>query len=157
MLRLGLIVAAATLVLDQVVKLALIGFLSGQSGPVVMGPFLDLVMVWNRGISFGLFNSAAAGEIQRWLLVAVSLGVVAALIVWLKRAGDRFLGLSLGLIVGGALGNVADRVRFGAVADFFYFHVGAYYWPAFNVADAAVVVGVGALLFDGLFRHPEPR
>lgn len=157
MLRLGLIVAAATLVLDQVVKLALIGFLSGQAGPVVMGPFLDLVMVWNRGISFGLFNSAAAGEIQRWLLVAVSLGVVAALIVWLKRAGDRFLGLSLGLIVGGALGNVADRVRFGAVADFFYFHVGAYYWPAFNVADAAVVVGVGALLFDSLFRRPEPR
>jgi signal peptidase II len=157
MLRFGLGVAASILVLDQIVKLAFIGYLSGQAGPVVMGPFLDLVMVWNRGVSFGLFNSAAAGEVQRWLLVAVGLAVVAALIIWLKRAGDRFLGLSLGLIVGGALGNVVDRVRFGAVADFFYFHIGAYYWPAFNVADAAIVVGVGALLYDSLFRRPEPR
>ena len=155
MLRLGLGVAAVVVVLDQLVKLSLIDFLAGQPRAVAVGPFLDLVMVWNRGVSFGLFNSAAAGEVQRWLLVALSLGIVAALGVWLGRVGDRLLALSIGLIVGGALGNVIDRLRFGAVADFFYFHLGAYYWPAFNLADSAIVVGVAVLLYDSLFRRPE--
>ncbi len=155
MLRLGLGIAAVVVVLDQIVKLVLIAFLSGQKTVLAVGPFLDLVMVWNRGVSFGFLNSAAAGEIQRWLLVALSLGIVLALVLWLKRIGDRLLALSIGVIVGGALGNVLDRVRFGAVADFFYFHIGDYYWPAFNLADSAIVVGVGVLLYDSLFRRPE--
>jgi signal peptidase II len=153
--RLGLGVALAAIVLDQVTKAVLIGYLSGQAGPVVLGPFLDLVMVWNRGVSFGLFNSAAAGDIQRWLLIVLSLGIVALLGAWLWSERDRLLAAALGLIIGGALGNVIDRLRFGAVADFFYFHVGAYYWPAFNVADSAIVLGVGALLYDSLFRRPK--
>ena len=155
MLRLALGVAAVVVVLDQLVKLSLIAFMGGQKPVLAVGPFLDLVMVWNRGVSFGLFNSAAAGEIQRWVLVALSLGIVVALVLWLKRIGDRLLALAIGLVVGGALGNVLDRVRFGAVADFFYFHIGDYYWPAFNLADSAIVVGVGILLYDSLFRGPE--
>ena len=155
MLRLGLGVAAVVVVLDQLVKLLLIAFIGGQNRTLAVWPFLDLVMVWNRGVSFGFFNSAAAGEIQRWILVALSLGVVAALVLWLRRIGDRRLALAVGLIVGGAIGNVLDRVRFGAVADFFYFHLGDYYWPAFNLADSAIVAGVGFLLYDSLFRRPE--
>ena len=157
MLRFGLGVALFAVVLDQFVKFAFIFYLAGKNQAVAVGPYLDLVMVWNRGVSFGLFNSATAGEIQRWLLVALSLGIVAMLGLWLSRERDRLLASGLGLIIGGALGNVVDRVRFGAVADFFYFHVGTYYWPAFNLADSAIVVGVGVVLYDGLFRRPEGR
>jgi signal peptidase II len=149
MLRFGLGVAAAVIAADQVSKALLMRLVA--DGPVTLAPFLDLVMVWNRGVSFGLFGGAGAADGQRWLLVGLSLAVVVALLVWLARTGARGEALAIGLVVGGALGNVVDRLRFGAVADFFDFHLAGYHWPAFNLADSAIVCGVGLLVIESLF------
>jgi signal peptidase II len=115
---------------------------------VAVTPFLNLVVVWNRGVSFGMFASAAA--LMPWLLSGLALAVVVALGFWLRRVAHPLTGVALGLIIGGALGNVIDRVRFGAVVDFLDFHALGYHWPAFNVADSAICVGAALLLVDGL-------
>ncbi|MEX2650574.1 MAG: signal peptidase II [Alphaproteobacteria bacterium] len=152
-MRLGLVVAFAVLVLDQASKALLIGWLAARGdAPVELTGFLRLVMVWNRGVSFGLFNAPESAELQRWVLAAVALAVAGALVVWLRRVKQRWLALSLGAIVGGALGNAIDRIARGAVADFFDVHVAGWHWPAFNVADSAITLGVVALLADGLLR-----
>src|SRR5690606_35073313 len=103
----------------------------------------------NRGVSFGMFQSGEAG---RWLLSALALGIVAALLVWLRRVRVWWLAVGLGGVIGGAVGNVFDRLWYaeGAVADFFDFHLAGWHWPAFNVADAAIVVGVGLILLDAV-------
>jgi signal peptidase II len=153
-MRLGLLVAAAVVVLDQASKAALIALMAERGGePLVVTGFFRLVMVWNEGVSFGVLNSGDGTDVRRWLLVGVALAVVAGLLYWLSRARDRWLRATLGAIVGGALGNVVDRVRFGAVADFFDAHLGPWHWPAFNVADAAISVGVVILVADGLLRR----
>ena len=109
-------------------------------------------MVWNRGVSFGMFQS---GESGRWLLSAVAVAIVVGLLIWLRRVDVWWLGAGLGAVIGGAIGNVVDRLWYdeGAVADFFDFHVAGWHWPAFNVADAAIVVGVGLILLDGLLAR----
>ncbi|MGE0226178.1 MAG: signal peptidase II [Acetobacteraceae bacterium] len=116
-------------------------------------PVLSLTMVWNYGITFGLFNGL--GEWGPLVLGAAALAVVIALVVWMRRAESRLVALSVGAVTGGAIGNVIDRVRFGAVVDFIHAHVmtpwGELSWYVFNIADAAIVCGVGVLLFDGLF------
>ena len=114
--------------------------------PLRLAPFLDLIVVWNRGISYGLFQQDS--EIGRWGLVAISLAAALGLSLWIRRATGRILALSLGLIVGGALGNVIDRFAYGAVFDFIHIHVGSFSWYVFNVADAAIVAGVVGLLYD---------
>jgi signal peptidase II len=145
MLQLGLVIAGVVILFDQLSKLAILALLDGA---VVVTPFLNLVVVWNRGVSFGMFDSAAA--LMPWLLAALALAVVAALGFWLKRVEHALAGVALGLIIGGALGNVIDRIRFGAVVDFLDFHALGYHWPAFNVADSAICVGAALLLADGL-------
>jgi signal peptidase II len=120
------------------------------STPVL--PFFDLTMVWNRGVSFGLLR--ADEDVGRWLLAAFSLIVSGALIVWARKAERPWTALALGLVIGGALGNLIDRVRFGAVADFLDF-TDLYFPWIFNVADSAITVGVIILLIDGLLT-PEP-
>lgn len=145
--RWGLGVAALVLVVDQLSKLWLIDLVRAAGGHIEVTGFFNLVMVWNRGISFGLLPSEGAG---RWLLIAVTAGIVVALLVWLARVKERWLALSLGLVIGGASGNIIDRVVYGAVADFFDVHAFGYHWPAFNVADSAIVVGVGMLALDAL-------
>jgi signal peptidase II len=153
-MRLGLAVAAAVLVLDQASKALLIALMAERGGePLVLTGFFRLVMVWNEGVSFGVLNTPDGTDLRRWLLVAVALAVVAGLVFWLSRARQAWLRATLGAIVGGALGNVLDRVRFGAVADFFDAHLGPWHWPAFNVADAAISVGVVLLVADGLLRR----
>jgi signal peptidase II len=150
--RLGLGIAGVVLALDQIVKAWLVPLLTGKA--IAVTPFFNLVMVWNRGISFGMFQGG--GDWQRWILVAFGLIVAVALAYWLTRPNPLWLAAAVGGIIGGALGNVVDRARFGAVADFFDFHVAGYHWPAFNVADAAIVCGVIGLLIDGL-RGGGPR
>ena len=108
----------------------------------------------NQGVTFGLFK--AGGGWGPLLLVAVAVAIVAALGVWLRRAESRLVAVSLGAIAGGALGNVLDRLRFGWVVDFIHFHVGGWSWYVFNVADAAIVCGVAALVLEGLLPNP-PR
>ncbi len=147
--RLGLQVALATLVLDQASKLYLL-FVQDlpRTQPITLAPFLEFVVVWNRGISYGLFQQES--ELGRWILLAVMIAAAVGLSVWMMRAASRLLAASLGLIVGGAVGNAIDRVAYGAVFDFVHFHVGSFSWYVFNVADAAIVAGVAGLLYDSL-------
>lgn len=152
MLRLGLAVAAAVAAADQLVKWWLLGVIAEAPGGIAVTSFFNLVMVWNRGVSFGLFGG---GALPPWLLAAVAIAVAVGLTVWLARIEERWLGAAVGAVIGGAVGNVVDRVRTGAVADFFDFHVGAYHWPAFNVADAAITLGVGFLFIDALLIRRE--
>ena len=151
--RWGLGVAALVLAADQLSKLWLIGVVQGAGGYIEVTGFFNLVMVWNRGISFGLLPSEGAG---RWVLIGVTGAIVVALLVWLSRVTERWLALSLGLVIGGASGNIIDRVVYGAVADFFDMHAFGYHWPAFNIADSAIVIGVCMLALDALIgRRPK--
>lgn len=143
----GLIAAALVLVADQASKWAILSVLElPRTGQIVLAPVLNLTMVWNHGVTFGLLTGV--GIWAHWLLAGVALAVVGALAVWLFRAENRMVAIALGAIAGGAVGNVIDRVRFGAVVDFIDAHLGAWHWYVFNVGDAAIVCGVVALLIE---------
>ncbi len=144
---LGFTAALVTLVLDQASKLyTLFVYDLPVKEPVELAPFVKLIMVWNRGISYGLFQQNS--DLGRWVLIVVSILAAIGLSFWISRAAGRVLALSLGLIVGGALGNVIDRLAYGAVFDFIQLHIGTWSWYVFNVADAAIVAGVVGLLYD---------
>jgi signal peptidase II len=151
--RLGLVVAVLVALVDQALKLWLVFvFELGRRGPVALGPFVDLVLSFNTGISYGLFREQ--GMLAQNILLAVKIVAVALLWVWLARAGSRLSAVSLGLIIGGAIGNAIDRLTFGAVADFVLVHITTptwrFDWYVFNLADAAIVAGVIGLLCDSL-------
>ena len=147
--RLGLAALAATFALDQASKVWLIhGYDLPMREPLVLGPFVTFTGVWNRGISYGLFQQHS--ELGRWLLAGLSVAAAVGLSVWLTRTHKRLLALVLGLIAGGALGNAVDRVAYGAVFDFVHLHAGGYSWYVFNLADAAIVAGVAGLVYDSL-------
>lgn len=153
-LRLGLALALAILLADQASKWWILEILRlPERRQVVVTPFFNLTMVWNRGVTFGLLASDVPW--QKAALAGVALAVCAFLLVWLARAESRLVALGLGSVIGGAIGNVIDRARFGAVVDFLDFHAFGWHWYAFNVADAAIVCGVGLLLWDALIR-PSP-
>jgi len=141
-------VALLVLVLDQLSKAWLLGVLAANPGGIEVTSFFNLVMVWNSGVSFGLFGEDS--ESRRWLLIAVTLTITATLVIWLWRRPAPLVALALGAVIGGAVGNVIDRLRFGAVADFLDFHAFGWHWPAFNVADSAIVAGVALMLVDSL-------
>lgn len=152
-MRMGLAAGSAVLAADQLSKAwVLYGLDLPSLGRVDLLPVLSLTMVWNQGVTFGLLRGA--GPAGPLLLTAVALVVVAALGVWLRRAETRLTAIALGAIAGGAIGNVADRLRFGAVVDFIHAHAGGWSWYVFNVADAAIVCGVAALVLDGLRPGP---
>ncbi len=151
----GLAAAAAVVVLDQLSKSAVLAFFADRAAErrlVPVTPFFDLVLTYNPGMSFGLFSKTGPGAAIFVLVAAV---IVAALLYWLRRVARPMLAAAIGLVIGGAIGNVVDRLRFGAVVDFLYFHIGSWYWPAFNLADSAITIGVAAMLFDGLLLHRE--
>ena len=151
MLGRGLAVAAVAAVLDQISKFLVLDYFgetSCGSHRAVLTPFLDLVLACNRGVSFGMFNQFA--QFNTAVFSAAAGIIVVVLIVWLARTRGPFLAAAIGLIIGGAVGNVIDRLRFGGVVDFLYFHAGAWYWPAFNLADSAICIGVAAMLIDSL-------
>ena len=151
----GMVAAILILVADQASKWwVLNGLHLPELGSVEVLPVLSLTMVWNRGVTFGLLNSLGAWG--SFLLAAVALAIVVGLAVWLRRAERPLVAAALGSILGGAIGNVIDRLRFGAVVDFIHAHVGGWSWYVFNVADAAIVCGVGALVLDSLIQR-EPR
>jgi signal peptidase II len=144
---LGFSAALITLILDQATKLyTLFVYDLPVKEPVELAPFINLIVVWNRGISYGLFQQSS--EIGRWGLIVISILASIALSVWIRRTSARLLAVSLGLIVGGAIGNVIDRLAYGAVFDFIQLHAGSWSWYVFNVADAAIVAGVVGLLYD---------
>ncbi|MQX36486.1 signal peptidase II [Roseospira navarrensis] len=145
----GLLLALIVVVLDQVTKYAVFAGVQPPIGGVAVTGFFNLVMVWNRGVSFGLFASGSP-----WtpvLLTGLALAVSAALAWWLRKADSRLMVIALGLVIGGALGNAIDRTLYGAVMDFLDVHVAGYHWPAFNIADSAITVGAALLVWDALF------
>ena len=150
----GFGVAAAALLLDQAYKAWMLGSYDiADKGRVALTPFLDLVMVWNRGISYGLL--AQDGDLGRWLLIAF--GIAGALVFgwWLLSTRGALAAMSLGFVIGGALSNVVDRLVHGAVADFFLFHIGSFEWYVFNLADVWIVTGVVGLIVVWLTERPE--
>ena len=150
---LGALVGLIALVADQASKLWLIfGFHIEARQPVRLAPFFDLVMAWNPGISYSLFR--ADSDAGRYGLLAAQLSAILFLSVWLWRARSRWTALGLGLLIGSALGNAYDRFAYGAVADFFHFHVGDFSWYVFNIADVGIVAGVAVLLYEA-FLVPD--
>jgi signal peptidase II len=147
-----LALAVLVVVLDQVTKQWVIdGFRLMES--VAVTSFFNLVLVLNPGASFSFL--AGAGGWQKWFFVVLALGVSVWLVIMLRQhAGEKLLPLALSLILGGALGNVIDRLRFDAVVDFLDFHLAGYHWPAFNVADSAITVGVVLMLLEQ-WRQPK--
>jgi len=150
------VVALLALAADQGSKWALLELvgLRANPEPIRLLPVFDLVLWWNHGTSFSLFRTGGAWGPYVFSLVA--LAIVVVLVLWLSRIGRPVLAAAIGAVIGGAIGNIVDRLRFGAVADFFYAHIGDYGWPAFNVADSLIVVGIGVLVFDGMFLNHEP-
>lgn len=112
-------------------------------------PFFNLVMVWNKGVSFGMFNGHA--QVGAFVLALFALAIIIGFSIWMLRTPVRMMAVAMAMIVGGALGNVADRVRFGAVADFLDFHIGGWHWPAFNIGDSTICIGIAILLVHSLF------
>lgn len=143
---LGGLLALLVILADQVTKQWALATLFQDGRPVEVTPFFNLVAVWNRGVSFGLL--ASNDPMTPYYLSAFAILVVIGLGVWLARATTPLLRISLALVIGGAIGNVIDRLLYGAVVDFIDWHVAGYHWPAFNLADSAISVGVVFLLFD---------
>jgi lipoprotein signal peptidase len=166
MYRIAALAAVIGLAADQGSKWALLE-LAGvrEDRPIRLLPVFDLVLWWNQGTSFSLFRTGAAWG--PYIFSLASLAIIAGLVLWLSFIGKPVLAAAIGAVIGGALGNVVDRLRFGAVADFFYAHMvensaacarftdwfGTCGWPAFNVADSLIVVGIGVLVFDGMFLN----
>ncbi len=158
--RLGLAVAALTTLADQALKLWLIyGFDLAHRGRFALAPYVDLVLNWNTGISYGLFRDQ--GTVGQWILLIVKVVAVALLWAWLARAPSRLAAIALGLIIGGAVGNAIDRLTFGAVADFVLLHFSTptwhFEWYVFNLADVAIVAGVIGLLWDALIPRSAAK
>jgi signal peptidase II len=150
---LGLAVAVAAAAIDQAIKLWLIFVTDlGARGMIELSPFLDLVLTWNTGISYGLFPQE--GPLGQWALLALKAIAAVLLWIWLARASSRLTAVALGLIIGGAIGNAIDRLAYGAVADFILFHITTesidFKWYVFNLADVAIVAGVIGLLYETL-------
>lgn len=153
--RQGLLVAVVIFLIDRVSKWWFIDvFELPNKGIVEVLPFFNVVMVWNRGVSFGLLP--ADGDLGRWLLVAMTGFIVAGLAWWLRSVPSRLLGFAIGLVIGGATGNIYDRVKFEAVADFFQFFVGNWSFAVFNVADSFITLGAIILVWDAFFG-PKPQ
>lgn len=158
--RLGLTAALVVCLLDQAIKLWLLfAFDLAAKGVVPITPFFDLVLTWNKGISYGMFQQD--GPLGQWALLLLKALAVTLLWVWMARAVSRLTALSLGLIIGGAVGNAIDRMAYGAVADFAHFHVTtatwSFSWYVFNLADVAIVVGVVGLLYESLLGESAAK
>lgn len=154
--RWGAAAAAIALALDQASKWLIVNVVMDPPQLMPITPFFNLTLGLNRGVSFGML-SGGLGE-SPWVLITISLGIVAAIGAWLWRTHALAEALGLGAIIGGAVGNVIDRIRFGGVIDFLDFHVAGWHWPAFNMADAAITTGVGLMLLNALLdRRDAPQ
>ena len=150
---LGLAIIGLIYALDQLSKFWVVQLYDlEQHQPLVIAPFMDFVLLWNRGISYSMFQSN-----MQWGLILVSLCVSLLLWSWLSRTSRKLTALALGLIIGGALGNATDRMIYGAVADFVHLFWGNFHWYVFNLADCAIVAGVALLFYDSWREGVEKR
>jgi signal peptidase II len=147
MLKIGLSAGAIVVALDQLTKWLIRNDVLNTTRYIEVTDFFNIVEVWNRGVSFGLFASDSPWTPYLLSVLAIAISIV--LIIWLRKAETAFLALALGIVIGGAVGNVIDRLIWGQVYDFLDFHAAEFHWPAFNLADAAISVGVGLILLDG--------
>jgi len=143
----GIIIACLVAFFDLLTKRLVFAFLA-EHGEIVVFNFFSLVRVWNRGVSFGMFSHLENSQIIFSLIQGL---IIFILFFWLYYNKKLHFVYALGLIIGGAFGNLIDRIQNGAVADFLDFHIGIYHWPAFNLADSCVFIGVMILLFDDIF------
>jgi signal peptidase II len=147
-------IALLGLLADQGSKLWLLhGYDLAERGSTALAPFLDIVLVWNRGISYGLFQQD--GDLGRWLLAGFTVLASLGIWIWSIKAENRLQASGLALILGGAIGNGIDRLAYGAVVDFVHFHIGTFSWYVFNLADAWIVAGVAVLLYDWAVTGPK--
>ena len=160
--RLGLALLALTVVLDQLSKSWVVGYFD-TGGPGTLGgvpqrvvtPFFNLILTWNRGMSFGLFNRDSPWNTALFSVLAIV--IVTGLLIWLWRTDSALVAAGIGLVAGGAVGNVLDRLRLGAVTDFLDFHWRDWHFATFNLADSAITTGVALLLIDALlYRREKP-
>lgn len=149
----GLLTALGIFVADRLSKYAILEIVGLPArGQISLLPFLDLTMVWNRGVSFGMLQ--ADDMTGRLLLAGFAALVVCGLLIWLYRNTQLLVSVALGGIIGGAVGNLYDRLAWGAVADFVDLHILDYHWYVFNLADAAITLGVAALIIDSFRGSP---
>lgn len=155
-IQIALALGALVLLLDQFTKWLIVAIVMQPQRVVEVTGFFNLVLTHNTGVSFGLGSGSSA-----WILIGLSLAIVVGLLFWLRSQDRNLPSLGLGLVIGGALGNVIDRIYAPGVIDFLDFHGFLFnfpplygHWPAFNVADSAITIGVGLLIFDGLFLDP---
>ena len=149
-MTLGLIVAFAVFFSDQLSKWFVQGYFDNAHSPQAFSGFFNLVEAWNTGVSFSMFNDG--GILGMVVLSLFAIGVIVFLLMWLKKEDDKVVQLSLGFIIGGALGNVVDRIRFGAVYDFLDFYYNNWHWPAFNLADAFICTGAFIIILHGMIK-----
>lgn len=148
---LGLVCAFLVIVADQFSKYAVLNWVLSDYNGMVVWKFFNIVRAWNTGVSFSMFNSY--GSLGTYILSAAALAIVAMLLFWLKSEKDKLLQVAIGLIIGGALGNVIDRLRLGAVFDFLDFHLGDSHWPAFNVADSCICIGATIIILQAIIAQ----
>ncbi|MCW9035046.1 MAG: signal peptidase II [Rhodospirillales bacterium] len=150
---LGIIIALTITLSDLISKWWIVENVMQPPHVIPVTSFFNIVMAWNKGVSFGMFSSDS--PYNQWILAGLAFSIAIGLLVWLWRNEDKIIAVSLGLVIGGAFGNAIDRLHYGAVADFLDFYIGRYHWPAFNVADIAISCGAALLIFDSLFRKQE--
>lgn len=151
--RAGTLIALLTILFDQLSKWWILNVTMVPPRIIPVTSFFDLVLVHNRGASFGIFSDAPGWASVALIVFAVLISI--ALAIWMWRVNETLLAVALALVIGGAVGNVIDRIRFGAVVDFLDFHVAGWHWPAFNIADSAITIGVILLILDSLKSRPE--
>ncbi|MBL4907731.1 MAG: signal peptidase II [Sneathiella sp.] len=147
-LRIGLVIATLIVIIDQAFKIQMVEYMANHPYGIEVTSFFRLVMVWNSGVSFGMF---AGGDTTRWILISVSIIISIILVVVLAKSDKKMIGYAIGLVLGGAIGNIVDRLHYGRVADFFDVDLIFMRWPAFNIADIAIVCGVMLMLLENLF------
>ena len=149
----GLGLSVLVMALDQLSKWIIVAYVMNPPIKKELTSFFNLVLTHNRGVSFGMFSTGT--DTGKWVLISVALIITGFLIRWLFQSNSLFNVIALGLIIGGAMGNVIDRILLGAVVDFLDFHAFGHHWPAFNVADAAIFVGAISLVFESFLSKEE--
>ncbi|WP_282607498.1 signal peptidase II [Pelagibius sp. Alg239-R121] len=151
MYKLTAVLATIVVVLDQLTKWLILEVVMQPVQTFEITGFFNIVLAFNRGVSFGLFGNDTTW--MPYVLSAVAAAIVVGLLIWLRGQDHRINAVAVGLVVGGAIGNVIDRIRIGVVVDFLDFHFAGWHWPAFNVADMAITLGVAVLMFASLFGY----
>lgn len=150
----GITIAILIIVIDQWSKISVVEYfkLKPIYSQIKINDYFNIVMVWNRGISFGLFHNL---EASTYIFMITSIIITIILLAMLAKSNNLLTSISLSMIIGGAIGNIIDRFIYGAVADFLEFHLYDYYWPAFNIADASISIGVGLYLVDNFIEWKD--